>query len=169
MSNFRSLPARLGIAVVGATALGAGALALTSASAAPIHSARAAVSGGIADYQVKLVNQDTALGSQSHPTTLATKSVPAGRYLVTGEIGVNTQPGSYIVCSVSNTRNGNDGVFGVFTNQTADAAQENVTETEVVRVSSGQSLHLTCDDNNGKTGDAVGEVILEATPVNALH
>jgi hypothetical protein len=143
----------------------AGPLAFDTSAA---HASSAAVAGGITDYQVKKVNQTISLGSQAHATTLATKSVPVGRYLVTGMIGVNTQPGSFIVCAVSNGK-GNDGVFGVFTNQWAAAAQENVHETEVVTVSAGQTLNLTCDDNNAKDGDVVGEVVLEALPVNALH
>jgi hypothetical protein len=45
----------------------------------------------------------------------------------------------------------------------------NVSETEVVKIGTGQSIHLTCDDNNGKPGDVLGEAVIEATPVNALH
>lgn len=160
--------------VAAASLLGIAGLAVanTSASAAParhVVASAAAVAGGTTVYQVKQVNESIALGSQADPTTLAVKAVPAGKYLVTGEIGVNTQPGSFIVCAVSNTTAGNDGVFGVYTNQTSEGAQENVNETEVVTVSSGQSIHLTCDDNNGKPGDDVGSTVLEATPVNSLH
>ena len=128
-----------------------------------------AVTGGITLYQVKFVNQSITLGSGTSPTTVATKAVPAGKYLVTGFIGVNAQPGSFIVCAVSNTLNGNDGVFGTYANQTGLGAQVNVSETEVVNISTGQSIHLTCDDNNGKPGDVLGEAVIEAIPVNALH
>jgi hypothetical protein len=128
-----------------------------------------AVTGGITLYQVKLVNQSITLGPQASPTTVTTKAVPAGKYLVTGFIGVNAQPGSFIVCAVSNTLNGNDGVFGTYANQTGLGAEVNVSETEVVNIGTGQSIHLTCDDNNAKPGDVLGEAVIEAIPVNALH
>ncbi len=131
------------------------------------HAPGTAVAGGIADYQVKTATSIT-LGPGTNPTTVATKAVPAGRYLVTGMIGVNTQPGSFIVCALSNTQNGNDGIFGTFTNQWTFGAQENVHESEVLTIHSGQVIHLTCDDNNGKPNNVVGEVVIEAVPVNFL-
>jgi hypothetical protein len=150
-------------AVAAAGLLGLAALAVAGAPA------DASSPSGITVYQVKNVDENVALGSQSDPTSLAVKSVPAGKYLVTGEIGVDTQPGSFIVCAVSNTTLGNDGVFGEFTNQTADGAMENVTVTEVVTVSKKQSIHLTCDDNNGNSGDVVHSAVVEATPVSSLR
>jgi hypothetical protein len=147
----------------------AGAASASPARATGGTSPATTVTGGITLYQVKLVNQSITLGSQASPTTVATKAVPAGKYLVTGFIGVNAQPGSFIVCAVSNTLNGNDGVFGTYANQTGLGAEVNVSETEVVKIGTGQSIHLTCDDNNGKSGDVLGEAVIEATPVNALH
>jgi hypothetical protein len=127
------------------------------------------VTGGIKLYQKELTGLSLPLGNQASPTTVATKSVPAGTYLVHGFIGLNAQPGSFIVCALSNVENGNDGIFGVYANQTAQGMQINVAESEAVTVSSGQAIHLTCDDNNGKSGDVVGEAVIEAIPVNALH
>jgi hypothetical protein len=128
----------------------------------------ATVPGGITDYQTKKVNQNIILGSQATATTVATKAVPPGQYLVTGMIGVNTQPGSFVVCALSNDYRGNDGVFGTFTNQWSAGAQENVSESEVITIGTGQKIHLTCDDNNGKPNVVVGEAVIEAVPVNAL-
>lgn len=150
-------------AIAAAGLLGLAGLAVAGAPA------DASSTSGITVYQVKDVDQDIALGSQSDPTSLAVRSVPAGKYLVTAEIGVTAQSGSFIVCAVSSTAAGNDGVFGVFTNQTADSAVENVTVTEVVTVSKKQAIHLTCDDNNGRSGDVVHSVVLEATPVSSLR
>jgi hypothetical protein len=84
-------------------------------------------------------------------------------------IGVNSQPGSFVVCNVANTFPGNDGVFGTYANQTGQAAQVNVHETEVVSVAAGQEIYLGCDDNNGLPGNVVGEAVIEAVPVNYLH
>jgi hypothetical protein len=36
------------------------------------------------------------------------------------------------------------------------------------RRGSGQSIHLTCDDNNAQSGDVVGEGVIEAIPVARL-
>ena len=164
-----------GAAVVLALTVPTTAGAASAASFAPrAHatngaSPAVAIAGGVTVYQVKLSNQSITLGSQANPATVATKAVPAGKYLVTGFVGVNAQPGSFIVCAVSNTLNGNDGIFGTYANQTGLGAEVNVSETEVVTIGTGQSIHLTCDDNNGKPGDVVGEAVIEATPVNALH
>jgi Collagen triple helix repeat (20 copies) len=124
---------------------------------------------GIADYETKLVNQNIPLGPQSDPTTVATKAVPPGNYLVSGMIGVNAQSGSFIVCALANIPNGNDGVFGSYANQTNQGAQVNVHENEVLSIASGQQIHLMCDDNSGLSGNVVGEVVIEAIPVNQLH
>lgn len=150
------------VLVTTAHAAGAAKLGGTTQAASP-------VTGGIKVYEAKLTGLSIALGPQSNPTTVATEAVPAGTYLVTAFIGVGTQPGSFIVCALSNVTNGNDGVFGVFTNQWTLGAQENVRESETVQVSLGQSIHLTCDDNNGRSGDVVGEAVLDAVPVSALH
>jgi len=141
------------------------AVAASQSTAEPLQTA---VAGGVTVYQVKDVNEDITLGSQANPTTVATKAVPPGRYLVTGMIGVNTQPGSFVVCALSNVTNGNDGVFGTFTNQWSAGAQENVHESEVLSIGPRQTIHLTCDDNNGKPNVVVGEAIIEAVPVNKL-
>jgi hypothetical protein len=125
-----------------------------------------ATTNGVAVYQARSNNVGIDLGSQ---TTVLTKKVPAGKYLVHGSIQVNTQPGSFIVCALSNTLNGNDGIFGVFTNQWTFAAQENVSEEEVVTIAAGQSIHLTCDDNSGKAGNIVGDAVIEAIPANAVR
>jgi hypothetical protein len=124
---------------------------------------------GIADYETKLVNQDIPLGPQSDPTTVATKAVPPGNYLVSGMIGVNSQAGSFIVCALANVPNGNDGVFGSYANQTNLGAAVNVHENEVLSIASGQQIHLTCDDNSGLSGNVVGEAVIEAIPVTSLH
>ncbi len=124
---------------------------------------------GIADYETKLVNQDISLGPQFDPTTVATKAVPPGNYLVTGMIGVNAQAGSFIVCALANVTNGNDGVFGSYANQTNLGAVVNVQENEVLSIAFGQQIHLTCDDNSGLSGNVVGEAVIEAIPVNSLH
>lgn len=147
------------VAALGAAAFG-GPIA---AHAGPVAST---VAGGITVYQTKLVNQAIALGSPSNPTTVATKAVPPGKYLVTGFIGVSTQPGSYIVCVVTGTLNANDGVFGTFA---SPGGQVNVSETEVLTIATGHSIILECDDNFGRPGEVVGEAVIEATPVNALH
>jgi hypothetical protein len=39
----------------------------------------------------------------------------------------------------------------------------------VITVPAGGAIHLTCDDNNSQPGETVGEVVVEATPVSALH
>jgi hypothetical protein len=145
------------------------AAVVTAVTGATVASASSAATGGETVYQVKKVAQNIPLGSSSNPTTLAVKSVPAGKYLVTGLIGVGSQPGSFIVCALSNSLNGNDGVFGTYVNQTSDGAQANVQETEILTVPAGGAIHLTCDDNNGKAGETVGEVVVEATAVSALH
>ena len=128
-----------------------------------------ATTSGVAVYQARSNNVGVDLGSQANATTVLTKKVPAGKYLVHGQIGVNTQPGSFIVCALSNTLNGNDGIFGVFTNQWTFGAQENVSEDEVLKIAAGQSIHLTCADNNGKAGDTVGDAVIEAIPANAVR
>jgi hypothetical protein len=115
------------------------------------------------------VNQDIPLGPQSDPTTVATKAVPRGSYLVSGMIGVNAQAGSFIVCALANDLNGNDGVFGVYANQTSKAAEVNVDENEVLSIAHQQEIHLTCDDNSGLSGNVVGEAVIEAIPISSLH
>lgn len=150
-------------AVAAAGLLGLAGLALAGAPADASSTNRITV------YQVKDVNENVSLGSQAYPTSLAVKSVPAGKYLVTAEIGVSTQPGSFIVCALADTALGNDGVFGEFTNQTTQGAVENVTVTDVISVSKTQAIHFTCDDNNGKPGDVVHSAVVEATRVSHLH
>jgi hypothetical protein len=168
MSRIKNLLRRAWIAVVVAGAV-VGAVAVVGPVAAGAGPDATTVVGGITVYQKKLVNQSITLGSQANPTTVATKAVPPGKYLVTGFIGVNSQPGSFDVCALSNTLNGNDGVFGTYANQTSFGAQVNVSETEVLTIGTGQSIHLTCDDNNANPGNVVGEAVIEATPVNALR
>jgi hypothetical protein len=146
-------------------ALCVGGAEAAGSSAQPLQQT---VTGGVHVYEAKNINQNIPLGSQANPTTVATKKVPAGKYLVSGQIGVNTQPGSFVVCALSNVQNGNDGVFGTFTNQWTLAAQENVHESEVLTIAAGQQIHLTCDDNNGNSGDVVGSAVIEAIPVNTL-
>jgi hypothetical protein len=153
-------------------ALMAGACAVLAGSAVAANAATTIAPrqrGGITDYQTKLVNQNIALGPQSDPTTVATKAVPPGHYLVSGMIGVNAQAGSFIVCALANDLNGNDGVFGVYANQTSSGAEVNVHENEVLSIASGQRIHLTCDDNSGLSGNVVGEAVIEAIPVNRLR
>jgi hypothetical protein len=153
------------VAVIAGSAVTAGAATTVARRVV----SQTSVTGGVTDYQKRRTGLNINLGPQSNPTTVATKAVPPGNYLVTGLIGVNTQPGSFIVCALSNTTNGNDGIFGTFTNQWSAGAVENVHETEVVTVSTGQEIHLTCDDNNGKPNNGVGEAVIEAVPVNTLH
>lgn len=124
---------------------------------------------GLVDYETKLVNQSITLGSQSAPTTVATKAVPPGTYLVSGMIGVNAQAGSFIVCALANTLNANDGVFGVYANQTNLGAEVNVHESERLSIASGEQIHLTCDDNSGLSGNVVGEAVIEAVPFSQVQ
>lgn len=151
------------VAIVGAVIGAAAVTAPVAAASGP------SVPGGITVYQVKrpCCHRYVTLGSQSNPSTIAVKAVPPGNYLVTGSIDVGAQTGSYIVCAVSNSLNGNDGVFGDYA--TAVGGTVTVSETEVITIATGQAIHLTCDDNSGKPGNVVFEEILEATPVNELH
>jgi len=169
---------RLGIAAGGLAIIAAATTAAASAAAATAGPAAhtpagtagtASATGGITLYQKKLTGLSISLGSQANPNIIATKSVPPGKYLVHGFIGLNAVSGSFIVCNLSNVPNTNDGIFGTYANQATLGMQVNVAETETVTVSSGQQIHLMCDDNNGKSGDVVGEAVIEAIPVNALH
>jgi hypothetical protein len=166
MSKIRTLLIAVGlVGVIAGSAVTAGAASTVARRA----TSQTPVTGGVTDYQKRRTGLNINLGPQFNPTTIATKIVPPGKYLVTGMIGVNTQPGSFIVCALSNTTNGNDGIFGTFTNQWSAGAQENVQETEIITISTGQEIHLTCDDNNGKPNNTVGEAVIEAVPVNTLH
>jgi hypothetical protein len=157
-SRFRRRPIVLALA-------GGAAAAILATSTAGASSST--VVGGITLYQARVTNAHIQLGPQSSPTLVLSKAVPVGTYLVTAEVGVTKQTGSYIVCAVANVVNGNDGVFG--TNGMNEGGQVNVAETEVIKVTAGQSLHLMCDDNIGLKGNVVGTALMEATPVNALH
>lgn len=151
------------VAAMGGTASASGVLS----AGAP--RARGPQGPGLVDYQTKLVNQSITLGSQSAPTTVATRAVPPGTYFVSGMIGVNAQAGSFIVCALANTPNGNDGVFGVYANQTNLGAEVNVHESETLSIAYGQQIHLTCDDNSGLSGNVVGEAVIEAVPVTQVQ
>lgn len=152
-------------------------LGVTGAVAGSAVGAQAAINasswhvGGISLYETKLKCCDLgiSLGSDTAPTTVATRAVPPGNYLVSGMISVGAQPGSEIACEVANTAGGNDGVFGVYQNQTGQEDVVNVHEQEVVSVASGQKIYLTCEDNNAQPNDGVGEAVIEAIPVNYLH
>lgn len=162
MFKIRTLAMAVGLVSVIATSA-------VTAEASQTSPASSSVKGGVTDYEAKLTGLNVSLGPQFSPTTVATKAVPPGKYLVSGMIGVNTQPGSFIVCALANTTNGNDGIFGTFANQWSAGAQENVHETEVVTISTGQLIHLTCDDNNGNPNNVVSEAVIEAVPINSLR
>lgn len=136
MSRLRNV-SRRGWIVVAVVAAVMGAGAITAPVAA---SSNPTVSGGITVYQVKrpCCRHYATLGSEADPTTIAVKAVPPGTYLVTGMIGVGSQPGSYIVCALSNALNGNDGIFGDYATTTGGAVS--VSETEVVTTTTGQSI-----------------------------
>jgi hypothetical protein len=152
------------IAISGTTA----AIALPPSVDASNRVIEGSAATGIHVFETKLVGQSISLGGATKPTTVATKSVPAGKYLVDAMIAVNVQPGSFIVCAVSNTLNGNDGVFGTYQNEASSVANVDVAENEVVAVAAGQSIQLTCDDNADKLGNLVGEAVIDATKVKTL-
>ena len=166
MSYFKNLSrhARIVLAIFVGAVVGAGAVA------GPVA---ATSTGGITVYEAKdppatFVN----LKGGAVNTNIATKAMPAGKYLVHVSLYLQfspagTPPVTWLWCGLATSAIARPDFLTYLVTQ-PNGGTSTLSGTEVFTLAAGQSLHLICDDLAATSTDSVNNFHLDATPINLL-
>lgn len=162
-------------ALAGATV----AVALATSGAVALGSGVTTTGSGWPHVYQGVLNccQNVVLGPQASPTTIvSTPTLPAGRYLIHYEVGVNMEPADNVVCAAGEPNNG-PGMTGNFASAGNGALESSFgggagvygspNGVGTITLTSSSMVQVVCNNNDGK-GTYVASASIVAQPVGKL-